>query len=175
MRHPLLLSACLTASAAWILLAGSCNLIDTSLARHAELSQMVPGTAVDTGELLCWLTLEFKHYPPEADLRDVRVRFESIALAEPAEFDWEFIAAHDKLTRRDGYGSGLHEAEVTSPVSRPPLGLPTKVRFPLRAKSVIENAPATLYLEAELYWGGLKQDSHRRTIEHVYATSPPAE
>ena len=27
-------------------------------------------------------------------------------------------------------------------------------------------------IEAELYWGGKKQDSERRTIEHVYASSP---
>ena len=152
--------------------ATACNLIDTNLGRHAELSHMVPGSTVDTGELLCWLTLEFKRYPANADLRDVRVRFESIALAEPAEFDWEYIAAHDKLTRRDGYGSSLHEAEMTTAVSRPPLGRPTRVRFPLLAKPVIQNAPAILYLEAELYWGGEKQHSMRQTIEHVYATAP---
>lgn len=169
MRRLLRLASCLG-----LLACGTaCNLIDSNLARQAELSHMVPGSAeADSDALLCWLTLEFKHYPPDADLRDVRVRFESMALAEPAEFDWEYIAAHDKLTRRDGYGSGLHEAEVTSPLGRPPLGRPTKVHFPLRAKPVIDNAPATLYLEAELYWGGRKQDSMRQTIEHVYTMAP---
>ena len=167
MPRPLQLALCL----GLLVCATACNLIETNFARHAELSHMVPGSTADTGELLCWLTLEFKRYPANVDLRDVTVRFESIALAEPAEFDWEYIAAHDKLTRRDGYGSGLHEAEVTSPVRRPPLGRPTKVRFPLRAKPVIENAPAVLYLEAELYWGGEKQHSMRQTIEHVYSTA----
>lgn len=169
MRRPHPLAFCLG-----LLACGSaCNLIEANLARQAELSHMVPGAAeTDSDTILCWLTVEFKRYPTDADLRDVKVRFESIALAEPAEFDWEFIAAHDKLTRRDGYGSGLHEAEVTSPESRPPLGQPTKVRFPLRAKPVIDNAPAILYLEAELYWGGQKQDSLRQTIEHVYSPAP---
>ena len=37
---------------------------------------------------------------------------------------------------------------------------------------MIENAPPTLYLEAELYWGGEKRDSARRTIDHVYAHTP---
>ena len=149
-----------------------CNLIDTNLARHAELSHMVPASSEEAGALECWLTLEFKRYPKGGDLRDVVVRFESIALAEPAEFDWEYIASRDKLTRREGFGPGLHEAEMTSPVSRPPLGQPTMVRFPLHARPVIDDAPATLYLEAELYWGGEKQDSLRRTIEHVYASEP---
>ncbi len=169
MRRPLHLALCLGLLAC----GAACNLIESNLARHAKLSHMVPGSTADSGELLCWLTLEFKRYPADGDLRDVKLRFESIALSEPAEFDWEYIAAHDKLTRRDGYGSSLREAEVTSPVSRPPLGLPTKVRFPLRTKAVIQNAPATLYLEAELYWGGQKQDSMRQTIEHVYSTAPP--
>ena len=66
----------------------------------------------------------------------------------------------------------LQEAEVTSAVSRPPLGHPTQVRFPLPARQVIEDAPATLYLEAELYWGGEKQHSVRQTIEHIYASEP---
>ena len=150
----------------------ACNLIETNLARHAELSRMIPATTDSVGEVECWLTLEFKHYPREGDLRDVRVRFESIALAEPAEFDWTYIASHDKLTARDGFGSGLHEAETTNPESRPPLGQPTMVRFPLRAKLEIDDAPATLYLEAELYWGGEKQDSARQTIEHIYGSEP---
>ena len=151
----------------------ACNLIDTNLARHAELSHMVPSSSHEAGALECWVTLEFKRYPKGGDLRDVVVRFESMALAEPAEFDWEYIATRDKLTRRNGFGV-LHEAEMTSPVSRPPLGQPTMVRFPLQARAVIDDAPATLYLEAELYWGGEKQDTLRRTIEHVYSTEPEA-
>ena len=157
------------------LLAGAtaCNLIDARFGRHAELSQMVPGAAeTQPEELGCWLTVEFMHYPPNVDPRDVQVRFESIALAEPAVFDWNYIAKHDLLTRRDGYGSGLHEAEVTHAAARPPLGQPTQVRFPLQLKRVIENAPAVLYLEAELYWGGHRQHAVRQTIEHVYQTDP---
>ena len=82
----LLLACALSASLA---LSGGCNLIDITLGRHASLTRMVPGGNVASGELACWLTLEFSRYPKHADLRDVKVRFESIALAEPAEFDWE--------------------------------------------------------------------------------------
>lgn len=46
------------------------------------------------------------------------------------------------------------------------------VRLPLRAKRVIEDAPATLWLEAQLDWGGKKQDSQRRTLEHVHSSTP---
>ena len=165
----LLLTCCLALVAS----AAACNLIDARLGRHAELSRMVPGAPeTQPDELGCWLTVEFMHYPPNVDPRDVQVRFQSMALAEPAVFDWHYIAEHDHLTRRDGYGSGLHEAEVTHPGTRPPLGQPTQVRFPLRFKRVIENAPAVLYLEAELYWGGQKQHAMRQTIEHVYQTDP---
>ena len=63
------------------------------------------------------------------------------------------------------------EAEMTSPSRPPPLGEPVKIRFPLHAKQVIEDAPQVLYLEADLYWGGVKQDSRRAKIEHVYSRS----
>ena len=79
----------------------------------------------------------------------------------------------DKLTPDEGFGAGLHEAETTRAGSAPPLGRPTRVRFPLRARPVIEDAPATLYLEAELRWGGEKQDALRHTLEHIYASEPP--
>ena len=154
-----------------LILCGGCNLIDLTLGRHASVTRMVPGGNIDSGELECWLTLQFNHYPKDADLRDVIVRFESIALASPAEFDWPYIARNDKLPRGPRLGIGYREAEMTSPEKPPPLGEPTKVRFPLRAKRVIENAPGTLYLEADLYWGGVKQDSRRAPIEHIYSRS----
>ncbi len=155
-----------------LVLATACNLIDTRAARDATLSRMIPGPGAETGSIECWLTLEFNRYPTDADLHDVVVRFESIALAAPARFDWEYIAAHDKLTGREGFGSGLHEAEATRPAERPPLGRPTQVRFPLLARSSITDAPSTLYLEAELYWGGERQHTLRQSLEHVYATEP---
>lgn len=152
-----------------LLLSGGCNFIDLALGRHATLTHMSPGRNLGGGELECWLTLEFTRYPKDADLRDVKVRFESIALAEPAEFDWAYIARNDKIARGQRFGTGYREAEMTSPEKPPPLGEPTKVRFPLRAKLVIDKAPAVLYLEADLYWGGVKQDSLRAAIEHVYS------
>jgi len=133
---------------------------------------MVPGGNIANGELDCWLTLEFDRYPDGADLRDVRIRFDSIALVEPAEFDWAYLASHDVIAQGGDFGSGHSKAEVTRPGEDPPLGQPTKIRLPLRARRQIENAPSTLWLEAELYWGGAKQDSLRRSLEHVYASSP---
>jgi len=150
----------------------ACNVIDVLTGRHAELSEMVPGGNIGSGELECWLTLQFNRYPDGVDLRQVRVRFESIALQEPQEFDWQFISKHDLLPRGAKFGSGYHTNDRTTPGEKPPLEEPFKVRFPLRAKSHIENAPSTVWLNAELYWGGKKQDSVRRSIEHVYARTP---
>jgi hypothetical protein len=133
---------------------------------------MVPGGNIANGQLDCWITLEFTRYPDGADLRDVRIRFESTALEQPAEFDWAYIASRDVVAQGTDFGSGHRQAEATQPGENPPLGQPTKVRLPLRAKRKIENAPATLWLEAELYWGGAKQDSVRRSLEHVYASTP---
>lgn len=148
--------------------AAACNMIDAELGRHASISRMVPGYGLTGGDQLdCWLTLEFKHYP-EGGLRDVEVRFQSIALAESASFDWAYIAEHDKLARERTNGVGYREAEMTNAGKPPPLGQPTRIMFPLRAKPVITNAPETLYLEAELYWDGIRQDTIRRTIDHIY-------
>ena len=158
-----------TALAAVLLGLPSCNAIDVVIGRHAKLSKMVPGGSIATGALECWLTIEFNRYPKDADLRDVRVRFTSIALDAPAEFDWRYISQHDKIAAGNAFGSGYHEAEMTLPTQPPPLGKPTKVRFPLSARRVIEQAPSTLFLEAELYWGGEKQHTLRKTIEHVYS------
>ena len=140
---------------------------------NAKLSNMVPGGNVATGGLDCWLTFEFDRYPDGVDPRDVRVRFTSVALQQPAEYDWKYIASHDFLAKSEGrFGSGHTRAEHTTPDQAPPLGEAIKARFPLQAKLKVENAPSTLWLKAELYWGGKKQDSAKRSIEHVYESSP---
>jgi hypothetical protein len=151
---------------------GGCNVIDIVTGQGARIANMTPGGNIRSGGMDCWLTLEFKGLPEGMDARDVRVRFESVALEEPAEFDWAFIASHDKISAGDAFGSGYHNNSETTPNTDPPLGQPIKARFPLRALSKIENAPSPLYLKAELYWGGKKRDSSKRTIEHVYALTP---
>jgi hypothetical protein len=150
-----------------------CNFIDIVLGKHASLDKMVPGDSVG-GDFNCWLTMEFDRYPEGVDPTDVHVRFTSVALEQEAVFDWDYIAEHDYLARSAGakFGSGNVVAEDTSAGAPPPLAEAIKVRFPLEARSVIEDMPSTLYLQAELYWGGKKQDSVRRTIEHVYAREP---
>jgi hypothetical protein len=166
-----LIAAVLALSLASLSVAG-CNFIDVVRGRHAKLTKMVPGGNIANGELDCWVTLQFDRYPDGVDLQDVRVRFTSIALAEPAEFDWKYIASRDVTAAGSDFGSGHRNADETQPGENPPLATPTKVRLPLRAKREIENAPSTLWLEAELHWGGKKQDSLKRSLEHVYASTP---
>jgi hypothetical protein len=149
-----------------------CNVIDIVTGHGAEITNMTPGGDISGGGMDCWLTLEFKGLPEGADARDVRVRFESVALEEPAEFDWAFIASHDKISAGDAFGSGYHNNSETTANTDPPLGQPIKARFPLKARTEIANAPSPLYLEAELYWGGKKRDSAKRTIGHVYSHTP---
>jgi len=163
--------AVLALSITGVAIAG-CNVIDVVRGPHATISKMVPGGNVGSGQLDCWITLEFDRYPDAPDLRDIRIRFESIALEEPAEFDWAYIASRDVVSGGSDFGGGHRDASETQPGENPPLGKPTKVRLPLRAKRKIEDAPSTLWLEAKLYWGGKEQDSERRTIEHVYSSSP---
>ena len=157
--------ACVVALAGTL---AGCNLIETAFS-NASLRGMVPGGNVATGQLDCWLVLEFESTPEGIDPKDVRVRFESMALLEPAEFDWAYIASHDRLAQGQRFGSGHKNNEATTPNTDPPLGSPMKVRFPLRARQRIDDMPTPLWLEAQLYWGGVKQSTERRTIEHVYS------
>jgi hypothetical protein len=107
--------------------------------------------------------------PDGIDPKDVEVRFTSIALSREASFDWSYIASHDVLASGAKFGSGYQEATATQPNQNPPLGEAVKVRFPLHAKEMIENAPSPLWLHAELYWGGSKQDSDKDGIDHAYS------
>ncbi len=134
----------------------------------ARLTDMTPGGNVGTGELECWLGIEFEQLPEGVDPTDVTVRFESVALHEPAEFDWSYIAQHDRIPNGGEFGAGYRDFAASSPGEAPPLGTEFRVKFPLRAKRQIEDAPDPLYLHASLYWGGKKQASLKRTIEHVY-------
>ncbi len=156
------------------LLLPACNLVDIALGRHAKIENMVPGGNVVTGGLDCWLTLHFARLPDGVDPKDVKVRFESVALVEPAEYDWAYIADHDFEVKggSSAFGSGHIQAEHTTPDRPPELGRPTKVRFPLKARSEIENAPDTIWLHATLYWGGEKQHSYKRNLGHVYESRP---
>lgn len=155
------------------LVLSGCNLIDAALGRHAKIEKMVPGGNVATGGLDCWLTLNFATLPDGVDLTDVKVRFESEALLEPAEFDWAYIASHDFLAAEAGkFGAGNIKADHTAPGRPPELGRPTKARFPLKARSKIQADPDQIWLHATLYWGGKKQHSYKRNIAHVYESSP---
>lgn len=136
----------------------------------AQLSDMVPGGNIMTGQLECWLTLEFERLPDGIDPRDVKVRFVSDALEAPAEFDWRFIASHDLAVKENAaFGSRFQAKETSHPDGPPPLKDPLRVKFPLEAKRRVRTGfGSTLWLHAELYWGGEKQDSVKRSIEHMY-------
>ncbi len=135
--------------------------------KSAVISEMVPGANPTRDKLECWLTIEFKKLPSGINPRDVKVRFTSIALDEPAEFDWDYIASHDVIAQ--GMMKGYKDNPDSQPGSDPPLGIPLKVNYPFKAKEVIElKQGEVIKLKAELYWGGKLVDSDETTIEHVY-------
>jgi hypothetical protein len=155
-----------------VMLAGGslgCNVINAVIGRDARITKIIAGGNAATGKFDCWLTLEFDRLPKGIDPKDVEVRFTSIALVRESSFDWSYIASHDVLSSGTKFGSGYHEATATQPNLDPPLGEVVKVRFPLRAKEMIESAPSPLWLHAELYWGGKKQDSTKDGIDHAYS------
>ncbi len=62
-------------------------MIDIVTGQGARIADMTPGGNIGSGGMDCWLTLEFKGPPEGTDARDVLVRFESVALKEPAKFE----------------------------------------------------------------------------------------
>ena len=80
-----------------------------SLLADAKLSDMKPGMSDMMDKLECWLTIEFKKYPDNVDLRDVKVVFSSIALFADQSFNWQYIAANDQIAQ--GLGKGYRPNE----------------------------------------------------------------
>jgi hypothetical protein len=142
-----------------------CNVV--SLLRDAEITRMVPGSNLGTGDLECTLVLEFGEPPAGVDPTDVRVVFESPALAGPVEFDWDYIARHDVRAQGTSFGSGYRKNEATTPHMGPPSDEPIQVKFPLGGRDRFQ-ARGHPTLTARLLWGGESQHSASRTIEHVY-------
>jgi hypothetical protein len=138
-----------------------------SLLSAAKLSDMLPGLSDTMDKLECWLTIEFKKYPDNIDLRNVKVVFSSVVLFEDQSFDWQYIAAKDLIPQ--GLGKEFKRNDVSQPDQDPPLNVKVKVNYPLRARPRLElNVTKIIDLKAELFWGGKKQDSLSSTIEHVY-------
>ena len=136
------------------------------LFRDAEISSMAPGEALMSGQLECWLEIEFTGDPGGSDRRDVVVEFDSLVMPAPQRFDWAFIAGADKVRR--GEWKGYKENEATSPDADPPLDVPIRVRFALASYERMQlQAGDELELTATLYWGG-KQHSVSRGLGHVY-------
>ncbi len=136
------------------------------LLSDAKLSGMMPGMSDMMDKLECWLTIEFKRHPDNINLRDVKVVFSSIALFGDQSFDWQYIAANDQIAQ--GLGKGYRPNEGSQPDQNPPLKTRIKVNYPLQARPRLEDLDETITLTAELFWGGEKQGSLSRTIEHVY-------
>ncbi|MCP3983118.1 MAG: hypothetical protein GY723_01940 [bacterium] len=136
--------------------------------QDASIDSMVPGGALMTGELECWLHLRFDEPPAGIDPTDVFVVFRSEALDEETEFDWEYIAANDVVSGTD-FGSGNRPNTDTTAATPPPIGETLKVRFPLDAKRRLTSASiGALWLEAELWWGGEQQDHSKSDIQRLY-------
>jgi len=113
--------------------------------------------------------LEFERYPDGADARDVSMRFHSNALEDTPEFDWAYNAERDVISG-EAFGSGNRRNEGTTAAGGPPLGQPIKVKFPLYAKRELETRTPEIWLHADLYWGGVKQDSTKRDIQRLYGS-----
>lgn len=135
---------------------------------NAKIDNMIAGGNLGTGELECWLVLKFDRYPDGVDARDVKVRFHSKALDDTPEFDWAYIAERDVTSGKE-FGSGNRPNKETTAASDPPLGQPLKVLFPLHAKRELETRTSAIWLHADLYWGGVKQDSMKEDIQRLYA------
>ena len=134
---------------------------------NAKIGTMVPGGNPGSGQLECWVVIEFTSDPGGIDRKDVVVEFDSPALAGPQSYDWSFIAAHDVISQ--GEFQGYRKNTDTTPDVDPPLGVPIRVKYPLDAMDSFVLEPGqSLDLTATLYWGGKKQDSASRTIGHVY-------
>lgn len=133
----------------------------------AKLSDMVPGGNIHTGQLECWLTIEFTG-ETAGDPRDVVVEFDGIVLPQSQRFDWEFIATRDRIPL--GMMKGFAPNKQTEPDGVPPRNVPIKVKYPLQALQMVDLSPGqALKLRATLYWGGEKQGSVTRSVEHVYS------
>ena len=133
----------------------------------ATITEMTPGISAMMDKLECWLTIEFKRYPEDIRLRDVKVVFSSMALFEDQTFGWPFIAENDQIAQ--GLGKGYAPNGASRGDQKPPLKVKIKVNYPLRARPRIElEGLETISLAATLYWGGKKQDSASRSIEHAY-------
>ena len=136
----------------------------------AKIDRMVSGGNILSGELESWLVLEFQSYPDGADPRDVVVRFHSEALSGIAEFDWSYIAGRDVISG-ERFGSGNRLNEATTADDAPPLDQPVKVKFPLYARRELMSDGGGIWLHADLYWGGVKQDSAKQNIERLYSAA----
>jgi hypothetical protein len=134
----------------------------------AKIERMASGGNILSGELESWLVLEFQSYPSGVDPRDVVVRFHSEALEGTEEFDWAYIAARDVISGEQ-FGSGNRPNHATTADEAPPLGEPVKVKFPLSAKRELMSNGGGIWLHADLYWGGTRQDSAKQNISRLYS------
>ncbi len=136
--------------------------------REARIDEMTPGGGIMTGELECWLRLQFDEAPAGIDPTNVRVVFRSDALQNDTEFDWTYIAANDVIHGAE-FGSGNRPNPATVANTAPPPDDIVKVKFPLYAKRRLSSPPTgALWLEAELWWGGKRQDRQKSDIRRLY-------
>ena len=114
-RSRLRLGTRLACSAALLVAGVGCNLIETAIGGDVAITEMVPGQSIGGDSLDCWLTLDFKRLPAGINPTDVRVRFESVALTRPTEFDWNYIAMRDVIPAGTTFGSGYRDLTESKP------------------------------------------------------------
>ncbi len=142
----------------------ACSALEPQDIPPAQLLSMIPPPPPVEGQPNCKLTLEFNDVPPQIDPKDVRVRFYSVAMRQPAEFDWSFIAANHTLPR-----SSLPVPRRGDRAASPPLGHAMRVEFPLAMRNDLAGVTGPVWLQAELYWGGEIQDSARMALGPIFA------
>lgn len=117
-----------------------------------------------SGEASFWLEMEFGELAPGGDARDVELRLESSALTEPAAYDWHYLAAHDVKFR----APRPYLNSDTSPLRAPKPGETLLIEVPIKIRTTAPQPAVYIPLDAELYWGGILQDTERRTLGHMY-------
>lgn len=95
---------------------------------------------------------------PAGDPTDVRIEFDGQTLAEPAQFDWAYLAPLDS---REGPAPKADEP--------PPLGRQLRWRMPLKLVQELTPSIGDFIVHAKLFWAGRPQDMARFSTKVVFA------
>ena len=136
------------------------------VAQPARLRGLEASGSPETPDSAVWVTIDFRHYPPRGDPRDVRLLVSSRALEHAATFDWRWIAAN----AQEMAPNGMNRRRAPLPATEPPPLRAIDVRMPLPFRPRVdgvrrgEGLPVTV----ELYWAGTFQGETRGSANSLY-------